>query len=132
MRANAARSPDQSIAVSVVPIRRAGAAEACRATSRSASVTARPRTWSMVPGVTSASCERSDSITAALATSPAACPPQAVGHREQPAACISRVLVVLPDQAGLASSSGRQGERRGHFSLGTSRAHNLVPQERPR
>jgi len=67
----------QGIAVSVVPMpRRAGSSAACRATSRFASATARPRTWSMASGSTSASCAFSESITAALAASPAAWPPR--------------------------------------------------------
>ena len=56
MWTSAERSPDQSIAVSVVPMpRRAGSSAARRATSAFASVTARPRTSSKAPGATSAS-----------------------------------------------------------------------------
>ena len=88
MCASAARSPENSIAVSVVPMPcREESSAARRATALFASAAARPRTWTMASGATSASCERSDSITAALATSPAAWPPRpsATANSQRPA-----------------------------------------------
>ena len=41
---------------------------------------------------------------------------QAVGDREQPAARVGRILVVLPDQAGLGHGGGRPREQHRHLS----------------